>query len=198
MKQFSMITFILLSLIASKAQKVQITWGEESKTEMVFNSFVKGKDHDMIKLAFEEHKSMFSKATITPFLVRYNNKLDETGVRSFGADEKGVVFEKLLSVKNKLFLITSLYDKDEKATNYFAQKVDIVSLNPIGNPISLGSFDAIKKSSATSIDFSLSSDSSKILLFGIAPFAKRANQRYYIGVYDADLKKLWEQTVELP
>ena len=132
----------------------------------------------MIKLSFEEHKGFFTKPTITPFLVRYNSKLEEAGVKSFGVDEKDIVFEKLLSVKNKLFMFTSQYDKDAKATNYFVQKVDIVSLEPIGQPISLGAFDAIRKTSTTTIDFSLSSDSSKILLFGIAPVSKKENQKY--------------------
>ena len=198
MKKNLMITIFLLSFIAAKAQKVQLTWGQESKTEMVFNSFVKGKGNEMIKLSFEEHKGFFTKPTITPFLVRYNSKLEEAGVKSFGVDEKDIVFEKLLSVKNKLFMFTSQYDKDAKATNYFVQKVDIVSLEPIGQPISLGAFDAIRKTSTTTIDFSLSSDSSKILLFGIAPVSKKENQKYFIGVYDADMKKLWDQTVELP
>ncbi len=199
MKQNLLITLTLFTLTVAKAQKVQITWGQESKTELTFNSFVKGKGGDMIKLGFEEHGGgMFSKKSITPVLVRYTDKLEEAAVRSFEVEDKNIKFNNLLSVKNKLYMFTSQYDKDNKATNYFAQQIDIVSLNPIGSSISLGTFDAINKSSTTTVGYSLSSDSSKILMFGEAPVSKKENQKYYLGVYDADMKKQWEQTIELP
>ncbi len=174
MKKSLLITFSILTLNIARAQKVQITWGEESKTELAFNSFVKGKEGDMIKLAFEEHGGgMFSKKTVTPVLVRYTEKLEEAAVRSFEVQDKDIKFNNILSVKNKLYIFTSQYDKESKSTSFFAQQIDIISLNPTGKSISLGTFEAINKSSTTTVGYSVSGDSSKILMFGEAPFLKK-------------------------
>jgi hypothetical protein len=89
MKKFFGVVLASLCITAADAQKVKITWGEESKSELDYNSFVNGQGTDMIKLCFESSGGgMFSKRTITPILVRYNDKLAETNVRKFEVDDK--------------------------------------------------------------------------------------------------------------
>src|SRR5689334_877589 len=103
-----MISMLLLALPAAQlsAQKVTINWGEESKKELTFQSFVNGSGSDMIKLCFDIKKKGFfgGKYTTTPVLTRYNDKLAEQGERIIEADDEGVVFNDLLSIKGKLFL----------------------------------------------------------------------------------------------
>jgi hypothetical protein len=68
----------------------------------------------------------------------------------------------------------------------------------VGKPLNLGSFDAIKKSSQSTVGYEISKDSSKILMFGLSPASKKDNEKYYIGVYDNNMSKQWENTVTLP
>jgi hypothetical protein len=181
------------------AQQVKVNWGDESKTELGFGSFVNGQGSDMIKLCFDySGGGLFSKKVETPVLTRYNDKLAEQNVKSFTADEKGVSYDNLMSIKGKLFLFTERYDKDSKSTDFMCQQVNITTLETVGAIIDLGSFDAVGKSSQSTVEYELSKDSSKVLMFGVSPQSKKDNQKYYIGVYDNNMKKIWENTVELP
>lgn len=199
MKRFFLAALAVCCLGAANAQKVKVTWGDESKSELDYNSFVNGQGSDMIKLCFESHGGgMFSKKSITPILVRYNDKLSEMNVRKYEVDDKNISFNNLLSVKNRLFMFTSQYDKETKSTSYYCQPLNIQNLNPDGKSINLGSFEAVNKTSQTTVGYELSKDSSKIMMFGSAPVSKKENEKYYMAVYDNTMKKLWDNTVELP
>jgi hypothetical protein len=190
----------LLLICSINAQQVTLNWGEESKVELDYNSFVTGKGTDLIKLCFEySGGGLFGgKRTVTPVVSRYNSKLAEQGVKRYEVDEKGISFLNLLSVKEKLHLFTSQYDKATKATSFYCQTLDVVSLNPKGNPKNLGSFDAINKSAQSTVGYEVSKDSSKILMLGLSPYSKKENEKYYIAVYDDNMNKQWDNTVELP
>jgi hypothetical protein len=95
-------------------------------------------------------------------------------------------------------MFTSQYDKDNKSTNFFCQKINITNLNPEGKPVNLGSFDAVNKKSQSTVGYEVSKDSSKILMLGLSPFSKKDNEKYYMAVYDNSMKKMWDNTVELP
>lgn len=182
------------------AQQVKLTWGEESKIELDYNSFVVGKNNDMIKLCFEYHGGgLFGgKRTTTPVLARYNDKLSELNLRKYEVDDNNINFNNLMSVKGRIYLFTSQYDKESKSTSFFVQPLNIESLQPEGKVVNLGAFDAINKSSQSSVGYGLSKDSSKVLMFGLSPYSKKGNEKYYMGVYDQDMKKIWQNTVELP
>ena len=190
---------ILLFTQIANAQQTRITWGDLSKIELTFNSFVKGAGSDMIKLCLDEKKAgFFSKGKMTPILVRYDNKLQEKNVQEYKADEDGVKLDKVLSIRGKLYLFTNRYDKDSKSTSYMCVPIDIVTLKATGKIINLGSFEAISKNKQSDVEYELSSDSTKLIMFGKAPTAKKENEKYYMGVYDENMNKLWNKTVELP
>lgn len=190
---------ILLSVGILHAQKINVKWSEESKKELEYKSLVKGAGTEMVKLCFESQGGgFFSKRKITPILSRYDNKLVEQGVKSFAVDDDGMDFNGLMSVKGNLYMFSSKYDKGQKATTFYAQKIDANNLNPIGRPSNLGTMSAVNRDRATQASFVISKDSSKILFFGLAPYEKKQNEKYYMGVYDNQLNKLWETTVELP
>jgi hypothetical protein len=195
----------LLSLLSGltltvMSQKVRINWSEESKIELDYNSFVNGNGTDMIKLCFDYKKSGFlgRKRTVIPILARYNDKLAEQTVREYTVDDDNIIFNNLMSVKGRIYLFTSQYDKESKSTSFFCQPLNIQTLNTEGKVITLGSFDAINKSSQSTVGYGLSKDSTKILMFGLSPYSKKENEKYYMGVYDQDMKKVWQNTVELP
>lgn len=189
-----------LLLLASglHAQKVKLTWGEQSKKELEYGSIVKGSGTEMVKLCFENNGGLFSKKTVTPILARYDSRLDEKGVRSFEVQEDNVRFDNLLSVKEKLFMFTNQYDKADKATSFYAQKIDGRTLNPSGRAVNLGKMAAIDRARQSTANYDLSKDSSKVLFFGLSPYSKKENEKYYMSVYDNDMNKLWDNTVVLP
>lgn len=199
MKQFLLLEFLFLTFFSVNAQKVKVTWGEVSKIELDYKSFVNGSGSDMIKLCTESNGGgLFSKKTITPVLARYNDKLTELNVRKYEVDNSGISFKNLLSIKGKVFMFTSEYDKETKSTIYYSQEIDIKNLNPIGKPINMGSFEALNKTSTSSVDFIISKDSTKLMTLAFSPFSKKGNEKYYMAVYDNNMKKMWENTVELP
>lgn len=200
MKRPLIVLLVTALSITSYAQQVKITWSEESKTELDYNSFVNGKGTDMIKLCFEYHGGgLFGgKRTVTPVLARYNDKLAEMNVRKYEVEENSINFNNLMSVKGRIYLFTSQYDKDSKSTSFYCQPLHIDNLNADGKIINLGSFDAINKTSQSHVGYGLSKDSSKILMFGLSPYSKKGNEKYYMAVYDQDMKKQWQNTVELP
>lgn len=200
MKIILLILLTNLSGLYMNAQKVIINWGPESKKELTFGSFVNGKGSDMIKLCFEEKGGgMFGgKATSTPVLTRYNSKLDEVTEQMIEADDKGIQFNSLMSIKGKLFMFTSQYNRDDKTTSYYGQPLNIETLRSDGKLINLGEYEAFKRSSQTEVGFELSKDSSKILMFGNAPYKKNEKEKFYISVLDNGMNKLWSSTIELP
>ncbi|GAB4092766.1 hypothetical protein [Flaviaesturariibacter terrae] len=181
-----------------EAQRVNVRWSEESKTELRYGSLVKGSGAEMVKLCFEDHGGMFRRPTSTPILSRYSDRLEEQGVRSFAADEDNMSFDNLLSVGSNLFMFTNRYDRSEKATSFYAQKIDAKTLLPAGSPVNLGVMSAIDRRRQSEAHYELSLDSSKLLMFGLSPYSKKDNEKYYMAVYDNNLTKLWDNTVELP
>lgn len=196
--QKCLVVFSLLLFYTSHAQKVKVSWSEESKKELQYGSLVQGNGLEMVKLCFETEGGMFSHKTVTPILSRYDNALQEKGVRSFSVDQEGIKFDNLLSVKNNLFLFTNHYEKKEKTTTFYAQKIDNKTLNPVGRPVTLGVMEAISRHSQSTVEYELSKDSSKIMVFGLSPYSKKNNEKYYMAVYTSDMEKLWDNTVELP
>ncbi len=200
MKKLIISLVTLLILQNTKAQKVIINWGEESKKELSFGSFVNGKGTDMVKFCFDVKRKGFMgrNSTSTPVLTRFNDKLTELNERAIEADEEGIKFNDILSIKGKIFLFTNQYDKETKATTFFCQGINITTMEPEGKVINLGTFDAFKKSSQASVGYELSKDSSKILMFGNNAYKKDENEKYYISVLDNNMNKLWSKTIELP
>ncbi len=195
------IYLMILASMASyvlHAQKIKVSWSEESKKEMEYGSLVQGSGLEMVKLSFETEGGMFSRKTVTPILSRYDNKLQEQDMKSFTVDQEGMKFDNLLSIKNNLFLFTNHYNRKEKTTTFYSQKIDNKSLKPVGKPANLGAMEAISRNSQSTVQYEVSKDSSKIMVFGLSPYAKKGNEKYYMAVYSHEMNKLWDNTVVLP
>lgn len=199
MRFFVLAAAIGLATPALQAQKVKVNWSEESKVELEYGSLVRGSGNEMIKLCFENKGGgLFSKRTSTPILSRYSNKLVEQGLRSYNVQEDNITFNGLVSVQNNLFMFTNQYDKETKSTSFYAQKIDAKSLNPSGKSITVARMAAIDRGRQSTGNYELSKDSSKILFFGLSPYSKKDVEKYYMSVYDAEMNKMWDNTVELP
>ncbi len=193
LKKFITFSFLAASAIAAHAQSVTLTWSAESKTDVTYNSFVRGSSGDFIKLCFEEKGR-----DITPIMTGYNAKLSEVATNTLYVDQDNVKFDRLLSLKENLFFFTNIYDKKSKTTSFYCQPLDIKTFKNKGQNIALGTMEAIKKSAQSSVSYQLSEDSTKVLMMGLSPYSKAEAEKYYMGVYDEKMTKLWDKTIELP
>lgn len=187
------------------AQKANVMWGELSKKETSFQGLVNCSNGNIVKLSYEEQGGGFlgGKKTVTPILTSYDSKFNELKENSFSAEEDGMRTNGFLKVKDKIYLQSSKYDKETKSTGYYAQAIDLNTLNPVGNTISFGSFEArsggwFSSARESQVNFIQSRDSSKLLVFALTPYTKKENEKYYLAVYDEAMNKLWDKTVELP
>ena len=192
-KKLSPILLIILTVNFAKAQEVNLTWSPESKTELEYYSFVKGKGSDLVKLCFEKKSK-----TAIPVVTRYDKNLEEQTVHNLSVDRKGIKFNNFLSVKDRLFFYTNFYDKDSKATSFYCQQLDIKTFDALGENIDLGTFDSHNKNTQASAEFSFSKDSTKILMVSLSPYEANETEKYYMSVFDNKMVKIWDNTVELP
>lgn len=198
--------WLLAFCLLAQSQKATITWGTESKKESAFGGLIMGDNGEMLKLSYEyKGGGLFGgKQTVTPSITRYDTRFNEQKTNTFTADENGIRMNGFLRVKNLIYLMSSKYDKDSKSTNYSAQPVNVSTLNPEGALINFGSFDATRggglfaSTTESTVKFIQSKDSSKLLVFAMTPYNKKENEKYYMAVYDDNMKKIWEKTVELP
>lgn len=192
--------FLMALAVATNlpAQKVTINWSEESKKEMEFRSFVNGSGSDMIKLCFDVKKRVFGRDLYSPVLTRFNDKLSQQTEKTIETNQDALSFNDLLSIKGKLFLFSSRYNKDSRSTSYYCQPLNIQTLDPDGSPIDMGTFEAVKRSNQSSVGYGFSKDSTKILMFGNNAYRKNENEMYYIKVLDDNMQVLWNKTISLP
>ncbi len=195
-------------MIVSNAQKATITWGEMSKKETQFEQMINGSDGEIIKLSTEVKGGgglfgIGANFKYLPILTKYDKRFNEIKSNNFPADEKGTRMNGFLRLKNLIYLMSNRYDKETKSTNYFAQPINVNTLNTEGGLVNFGSFEArsggiFSGVSESLVNFVQSKDSSKLLVFALTPYKKKENEKYYMAVYDNDMKKLWEKTIELP
>lgn len=188
-----------------EAQKINVSWSEISKIETQFKTMVNGNQGEIIKLSYQyEGGGLFGKKqTVTPILTKYDTRFKELASKSYTSSEEGSRVSGIIKAKDYIYLMTNKYDKEAKSTSYFAQAININTLNTEGSIKNFGSFSAsggglFSSVEESSVRFLQSQDSSKILVFALTPYNKRENEKYYIGVYDSKLNKLWDRTVELP
>lgn len=193
LKKFLSVVLFLVSVQLANAQKINMVWGQESKSDVTYHSFVRGSNGDLIKLCFEEKGR-----EVLPILTRYNTKLEEQTVKNIMVSEDNVKFDRLLGIKGNLFFYTNIYNKKEKNTSFYCQPLNVNTFTFDGSNQNLGAMDAIRKSEQSTVGYAISEDSTKVLMIGLTPFVKNDAEKYYIAVYDSGMKKQWENTVALP
>lgn len=193
LKKILIIALSINGISMAKAQEVVFNWGTESKNDLTYYAYLKGADDEVLKLSFQQKGS-----SIIPYIFRYDDNLTEQDYNTISVSEKGIKFDRLISVKNNLLLFTNKYDNSTKATSFYCQPYNIRTLGLLGPNQHLGAFGANKKTEQSSADYTLSQDSTKILMMGLSPYSKSENEKYYMGVYSPEMEKLWENTVELP
>ncbi|AHM59696.1 hypothetical protein D770_07165 [Flammeovirgaceae bacterium 311] len=203
--------FFLFLLLGSCLQSVQaqsrseglsILWGnpqQESKRSTLAD--VIGHDESgfyalRLKVgAFYGINSKFS-------LEHYDNSMNKTRTVEVDleTDNKKRSLEQIVHYNNRLFIFTSLADQKSKQKKLFLQPISKTSLQPVGEPQQISSIDytGYSKGNSGNFGFSVSSDSTKFLVFYNLPYDQGENERFGFHVLDWEMKQLWEKQIELP
>jgi hypothetical protein len=106
--------------------------------------------------------------------------------------------EDIISLKGKLYIISSRFDKKRDKNILFAQAVGKSSLSAAGEPAEVLEMDMSSKYRLPNCGIDYSPDSSKMLLHGSLTFQKGREERLNVSVWDSDMKLLWKKAIVLP
>lgn len=204
-------TLLLILVLVTKgllAQKATVVWGDLDKEDKTFERIFEGFNDEIITLTADISGNngflgIGESFVFTPRLTRYDKKMRAIKSKTYPLEKKDIQWGGILRTKNLVYLLMKRYNKDANGTTYYAQAVNMITLEKEGDIINFGTFESkpktlFKKKSESIIQFEMSEDSSRIMIFALTPYKQKENEKYYIGVYDSDMKKLWDKTVELP
>lgn len=195
------VTTLLLACFftTASAQNFNISWGETAKMKDDFDDAVSVSGGKSIVLKTTTKRTLFSigrsKSTVTLLLV--DKQMETLKENEIEVEEKENVLTGFEKYGNNVYLTYNAYNKEDKTTSAFALKIDENSL-AISQKIILGTYESDSRGDQADISTKLSNDSSKILMFVEGPERKKENKKYYIGVFDNNLKKIWSKSIELP
>jgi hypothetical protein len=195
-KRFLLFAVPSLFCLHTYAQKAKLEWGDmekKSKFAPALVRILKGPPNELITVSFKAE----SGKTITPILARFDKDLNQVAEKELSTSESNVYFHSVHNLKDQIFLFTRKYDKDEKFTSLHSTQIDPQTLQITGTK-ELGSFEAISKKKQADISIRTSADTSSILVFAAAPYNKKENEKFYIGVWDSKMNKQWDKLITLP
>lgn len=179
----------------TKSKKVDISWGEEQKTskKLTLNDLI-GFDESGI-YALKTKGSKY-------YLEHYNNKLNisNTVELDLEREKQENTFEFILQWNNRLLLFSSYPDKSTKKNHLYVQSIDkqSLSLNNDIKKISEIDFEGRRRSQSGSFNYSISNDSSKLLIYYSLPYRKNKNEEFGFHVFDKNMEQIWEKQINLP
>ena len=111
--------------------------------------------------------------------------------------KKRTVYEDVLMVDKKLYLFTSFNNRGKGKNYLFAQQIDKQKLTVTGKLMMIAEVDA-RIADIGSFGFTLSRDSTKLLVCAEQPNRRSTNEGFTISVFDGDMKLQWSKPVRLP
>ena len=198
-----MLKKITLSILATAAisftyaQQVKLSWSTAYAVDAAHNTLFAGSENQILRLSLVPQSDLIfgNDIAFKPVFARYNKQLKEMGKETLTATGKGVKLDGQLQIKGNLYFFTNTYNKSAKSLTYYGQPIEIQSLKNKGENILLTTLVVEKESEKPALSYQLSPDSTKILLTSFA--GKSEKGKCYLGVYDVNMKKLWDKTVDL-
>jgi hypothetical protein len=128
------------------------------------------------------NKIVFSKELIVPVPVKTKTKYK---------------FEDIFYLQGQLIMFASFLDKDAGENTAFATRVS--STGEVDEHlVEVASFGDAKKRNPGEFGFTISNDSSKILVFQNLPYERRLNEKFQFKVLDNQLSTVFSKAVTLP
>jgi hypothetical protein len=190
-----LLCFILTTDV--KAQTFDVSWGEKAKLKYDFDDAVPLANGKTLVLKLESKKKMFRAAEVTPTILLVDANMETIKESEIEVEEGRSTIKGFEKYGNNIFFIYNAYNSDDKTTSVYALKIDEKTL-AVSGKITLGTYQSDNRGDQADATYKLSSDSTKILLFVEGPERKKENKRFYIGVFDTNLKKIWNKEIDLP
>ena len=196
--------FLLLLTFSSFSQNdpvaVDIVWGEEIKesSRATLNDIV-GYDESGVYTLLSQRKS-FTRYGALITLQHFNPLLKKVNELKIDLREgnRTVYLERIIQLKEKLYLFSSYNDPKEKKNKLFVQTVNKknLTLNEDRKIAADIGYKSLKNDGTFGQKLSL--DSSKLLVWYDLPYKYRQPERFGLKVYDDDFKLLWQKDIQLP
>lgn len=107
-------------------------------------------------------------------------------------------FENAIYLGGKLYLLTSFNNTAKKRNYLFKQEVSTKSLVPEKSLDMVCETEARNKEVEGTFAYSISKDSSKLLIYNELPYERKNPERFGFRVFDKDFKLAWEKNIVLP
>lgn len=196
----TLLSIAFAATLSVHAQQATLSWKPQVSIDSKYSTLLRGIDNEIIELKLTpELGEVFGKGpSILPNVTRYDEHLKKLNEQSIYSSNGGVKVDRTLSVRGNLYFFTNIYDKKSKHTSFYCQPLNISNFKNKGENISLGTVSAIKELEQANVKYQLSEDSTIIMMMISPPYLKSADEKYHLGVYNENMVKLWEKTVELP
>ena len=191
---------LLTSTLHTQAQKFNVNWGDNAKLKYDYEDAVPLNDGKFIILKFKAGKRSFfggGGASFEPILVLVDKNMESINENELAIEEKNASFKGFERYGDNVFFLYESYSKEDKTTSVHALKINEKTLATSNHTI-LGTYSSDSRSDQAEPSYKLSLDSSKVLLFVEGPDRKKENKKFFIGVFDTNLKSLWKKEIELP
>ncbi len=192
---------IITLLSAQLNDKTQLDWGQElSEPSGTFLSEIITSNETGIYALREKTKQQGFDGPSKIYLEHYTPqmKLRKSVKLDMKYNKKRVEFEDIIPFGGKLYLFTS-FNNEAKRINYlFAQEVNYRRLQPSRKLTKVAENPTKNRAREGYFDFSISKDSSKLLIYNQNPERRKTQETFSIYVYDQDMTLLWEKEVTLP
>ena len=203
MKIITRLTAILLFAsclsLNAHAQKFKATWGDIAKVKYDFDDAVPLANGQFIILKLKAtSRSVFARSSSQqPILVLVDKNLETVTEKELPIEDDNASLKGFEKYGNNIFFMYEAYNRDDKTTSVYALKVDEKTLNTSDKTM-LGTYSSDSRYDQADPSYKLSADSSKVLLFVEGPERKKENKKFFIGVFDTNLKAIWKKEIELP
>ncbi len=198
---FKIFIFLITSQLYSQKPltksivKISIDWGIKYKNSQ--NEFIRDIIYDdgkNIYAVVNTYKNASAKS-VTPSIVKFDNKMSPIKRKEYVADEDGIYLHKTFYLGGSFVLITSKYNSKTNTREFHAQKLN-TNLDLDGQSKLLWTVVG-KKSDDINLSINISEDSTK---FFIAVFPEQNytdKKKYAFKVFDSDLNGVFEKIEDL-
>ena len=183
-----------------KTEKATVLWGPELKESKKSTlSDVIAFDQSGIYVSKFKRKGL---AGIEYVLEHFDAKLNKTKseVLNLGDKKDKRVLEQMIHFNDVLYVFSSKSLNDIKKNILYVETINKKTLRTNNDLKKISEIDFQDKSRRNDGDFmySVSRDSSKILIYNSLPFEKKENGKFGLHVFDQQLNLLWEDNITLP
>ena len=189
MKQFLLIVNLLLLAILLNAQTPTATWGSPftiKKGEASLQIIEANKDGVFAKESHYIKGGFFNnKLTEVATLIKCDNDLNQTFTNDFSSELKDKAFDRFFSIKNKLYLLATTYNKNNMTLALLSAEVNKNSGALASDWVEITSWTKAEKDD--DIDYQVSYNYDKTKMVVVSSITGKAKSNYELKVYSENM-----------